>query len=424
MSSAAPPPVGEFEYKPLSGWALAGFITSCFFALIVLIAAGVALLKGTPLFFPAWMLLPAVFGFILCYVALGQIQSSDGILAGAALARYGMWIALLSGLGYGAYVFMVGLAVTQQAETFLASGPDSFFGTLQKGKDLSEVNAAFLMTQVPTMRQGVKITDAKLLADRFDVPDGPVDFGRLTAFRRHWLVRSLADGGVNDSKVESVGTKDWQYENKSFHVARTYRITGPEVVATVALTAESQDLEDGRQWFVNWNRLEKLDYTPTPFGAAMNEVRRHGYRCLGQWLKQDAAAAKEWDLDFAKFDETNWRGLLPDHPDAVKHLQKELGDKFAKPSLRMLEIPPDVQSELTPYEKLPGDRIRVDLPVLFRIPGATGIANYNVRLAVRADTVEKVDPQAIPKEYNLVPAKLKVISVTEAIEPKKGKGPG
>ncbi|MBX9681115.1 MAG: SUR7/PalI family protein [Gemmataceae bacterium] len=423
MSSAAPPPVGEFEYKPISGWALAGFLTSCFFALIVLVAAGIALLKGTPLFFPAWMLLPAVIGFILCYVALGQIQSSDGILAGAALARYGMWIALLSGLGYGAYVFMVGMAVTQQAETFLASGNDSFFGVLQKGKDPAEANAAFLMTQVPTMRQGVRISDAKLLADRFDVPEGPVDFGRLTAFRRHWLVRTLADGGAGDSKVESIGTKDWKYESKSFQVSRTYRITGPEVVATVALTAESQDLEDGRQWFVNWNRLDKMDYTPTPFGLAMNEVRRHGYRSLGQWLKQDAAG-KDWDIDFTKLDETNWRSLLPDHPEAVKHLQKELMGRFAQPSPRMLEIPPDVQTELTPYEKLPGGQIRVDLPVLFRVLGASGIANYNVRLAVRADTVEKVDPQAIPKEYNLVPAKLRVIAVSEAVEPKKGKGPG
>jgi len=421
MSNAAPPPVGEFDYKPLSGWALAGFGVSCFFALLVLIAAGVAIFKGTPLFFPVWMLFPAVIGFVLSYVALGQINLSEGVLSGAALARYGMWISLLSGLGYGAYFFTVGLAVTQQAERFFNNPQGGFLTLLQKGNEpqrgFANVNAAFLLTQTPSVRHGVSPDDSRLLAERFDQPEGPFDLGRLSSFRRQLLVRTLGDGGA-DSKIESLGTKNWQYENKSFHVTRSYRLTGPEMVVTVSLTAESQDLEDGRQWFVNWNKVQRLEAMATPWGEAMNAVRRNGYLRLGAWVAGEPAA-REWKIDFDKMDETDWAEVLPSHPEARRHIKKVLSEMFGKPAPWMFIIPPDAHDELTPYEKLPSGQVRVSLPVVFKIKGSVGIADYQVRVAVRAETKEKIDPAGLPRQIDLAPVKIRVENASQAVDLKK-----
>lgn len=416
MSNAAPAPAGDFEYKPLSGWALAGFILSSLFALVVVVTTGIALARGTPLFFPAWALTPALAAFVLCYIGQAKIQASEGILAGAALARYGMWMSLLAGLGYGAYVGMVGLAVTQQAEAFLNNPRDGFFAALQKGTP-ADVNAAFLMTQLPTVRQGVRVDNEKLLGDRFDQPEGPGDPGKLSMFRRGWIVRSIRDGGPEGTKIESLGARDWRFENKSFIVVRTYRISTPETNYVLAVQAESQDLDDGRQWFVNWNKTTKVEAETTPWGEAMHQVRYHGFRHVGGWLQQKGG--RDWTIDFDAMDGTDWSSILPDHPDARRAVKEKVKERFEKPFPGAFELPRDVQGELTPYEKLPSGQVRVDLPVEMKFVGVGGISNYQVRTAILAETKEKVDPGALPHEFNLVPKKIRVVHAVPIAEVRK-----
>src|SRR5688572_23490066 len=100
MNEPLPPSPGDEGYRPISGLALGGFIVSVVFAGLVLVSAAVALFKGAPIFYPMWVLLLAVVGFGLCFAGLTRIRAAEGTRAGESLARYGVGLALFSGLGY------------------------------------------------------------------------------------------------------------------------------------------------------------------------------------------------------------------------------------------------------------------------------------------------------------------------------------
>src|SRR5947209_15798016 len=151
-----PPPLSApTGYRPLSGFAIAGFLLACLFGLMVLVVAAVALVKGEPFFYPAWvMLLPAA-GLVISLVARSQVRSAEGTRAGEGLARAGIWISVLTGLGYLVYDRVTGLAVTSQANAFLMEEREEsgFFPHLIKGStSLTDFYAAFLLSQPPTQR--------------------------------------------------------------------------------------------------------------------------------------------------------------------------------------------------------------------------------------------------------------------------------
>src|SRR5260370_36951168 len=68
----------SIAYRPISGFAIAGFVAGCAFALLMLAMAAVALLQGAPFFFSPWILVMAAAGAVLCLVARGQICGSGG----------------------------------------------------------------------------------------------------------------------------------------------------------------------------------------------------------------------------------------------------------------------------------------------------------------------------------------------------------
>ena len=83
----APPPASETQaYRPLSGFALAGFAVSTLFTLVVLANTLIALVQGIPFFFPEWFVLLAGVGLVLSLLGQQQIRNSEGTRAGLALA--------------------------------------------------------------------------------------------------------------------------------------------------------------------------------------------------------------------------------------------------------------------------------------------------------------------------------------------------
>ena len=58
-------------------------------------------------------------GIVFSLIGQKQIQNSEGTRAGAKLARLGIWLSLLSGLGYLSYYYVTGLALQSQANAFL-----------------------------------------------------------------------------------------------------------------------------------------------------------------------------------------------------------------------------------------------------------------------------------------------------------------
>src|SRR5262245_51273310 len=139
MPEPTPPLAAErtgepLVYRPLSGLAIAGLTLSGVYAALVVASLVIAFLRHEPFFLPFWLLLLPLAGAVLCVLGLRQIKKAEGTRAGAALARAGLWLSVLAGVGYATYSSFTGLAIRQQANRFLMEkGADSgFFPRLQE----------------------------------------------------------------------------------------------------------------------------------------------------------------------------------------------------------------------------------------------------------------------------------------------------
>src|SRR5438128_1745040 len=91
------------QYKPLSLLAVAGLIVAGLFAVILLVNAGAAFFKGEPFFLGGVVIAVAMCGAVLSGLGLWQVATSEGTRAGAAIAKWGLGISIVGGLGYFTY---------------------------------------------------------------------------------------------------------------------------------------------------------------------------------------------------------------------------------------------------------------------------------------------------------------------------------
>jgi hypothetical protein len=124
----------DTEYRPISKLAVVG----------LLVALPSMLIFASENLF--WMLIiPIVPAIIMCSIGLRAIRSSEGNLAGEAVALLGLVIAVGSGLGW----LTMTLVTKYVTETEARSAVDDWISKLQKG----ESGAAYLMTKAPSARK-------------------------------------------------------------------------------------------------------------------------------------------------------------------------------------------------------------------------------------------------------------------------------
>jgi hypothetical protein len=307
-----PPPAETIAYRPLSGLALASLALSGLFAIVLLASLVVALIKGAPVFFSGWFLVLPVGGAVLGVLAQGRIRRAEGTLAGALLARWGMWLGLLGGLGYGAYYFATGLAVEQQANQFLmVEGEDTgFFPRLLKG----DVNRAFLLAVPYGRRGGTNPDDERQMAIEFDRP-ATRELGMLTQFRTNDLVPTVVEAGREHKPVHPLGVRGWAYEGGTYRVERVYRVTTREgqVDFLVPVIADQDPAGGGRKWHVDLKGVRALPGANlTPLGQTLAEVRQSANTFVMQWVKSQTMKVHQLRPEkdgFRPSDETPWEQI-------------------------------------------------------------------------------------------------------------------
>jgi hypothetical protein len=285
-----PPPAEAIVYRPVSGWAVAGFGIGALFAFVIAANTVVALAQGAPMFFPAWILSLAVVGIVCSLIGQRQIELSEGTRAGAKLARLGIWLSLLSGLGYLSYYYVTGLALQNQANEFLMvkNEEGGFFPLLKEAATKpSKLNAAFLLTLPASARAG-RPDDEVGMIQLHDQPGKDGAPGPLTQFREGYFPRILYKHLADDAEITPLGVQEWKYEMRSYKIYRTYRIKTKEVelellVAVFSTEAEAAGKE--RKWFVNLREstpnLKTITRTPTGEGVKL-------LRLLADlWLKRE-----------------------------------------------------------------------------------------------------------------------------------------
>lgn len=274
-------PVPTEVYRPLSRLALASLIVAAAYAVIIGVLAVVAFVTGKPLFLGIETLAIPALAAALAYIGRQQIRGSEGVLSGAALTTWALWLAGLSGLGFAAYYFGTYLAVTWQAGNFTRAWLDKIRG--------DKVMEAFLDTQKPEKRKNDKPGDRLYMYQAYGAGGGPMmRKGPLPAFLESEVFKVLRDG-TTAGEVKSLGVKDWNFAKDAYNVAELYEVKTPEGVYEVLIPVRgSQGPEfEGRQWQVAW---EGVGYVGTPrlteAGKALAQWRYQARQFGSAWLQR------------------------------------------------------------------------------------------------------------------------------------------
>src|SRR5581483_5022904 len=190
-----------------------------------------------------------VAGAVLSGMGWWQVQRSEGTLAGDKLARWGLLLSLLVGLGYWSYVGATYFAIGREADHF----GQKFVDKLAKRDTLS----AFLMALPPSERpaegEGARgQVEARFNAGQMNRSGG----GAFTSFSQTPFVRLLSLGG-DETKVEFAGVDKWGYVNVGYQVRLLYNIETPQISFVMELPVQGKEGKGaaGRQWFVMWDKV-------------------------------------------------------------------------------------------------------------------------------------------------------------------------
>jgi hypothetical protein len=271
-------------YRHISGYAIAGLIAGCFYALIVLVGCAAGLHAGTPMLLSPWVQAIALLGAGLSVVALVYIRYSEDTVAGTKLAIWSLLLNILFGLGYGAYYAATYFAIRQQAYTFALR----WFDLLEKDK----VNQAFLETREPAVRQRINPEDEDAINARFSAGSQQHSIAMRTpleSFRDKDFVRMLTQGG-SAAQITPMGVKDWGYERGGYIVQRTYEIATEEGLFEVLLTVQgtvSKTREfEGREWQVIFGASHLQNYQLSERAKEITELREQSNHFVDAWCNK------------------------------------------------------------------------------------------------------------------------------------------
>jgi hypothetical protein len=279
-------------YRRVSGMAVTSLTIVLFFAVCMLVGTIWSFRDHSPLLLPVWLQVLPVAAGALALAALYLIRHSEGTLAGARMAGWGWWLAVILALGYWAYYGATYFAVTQQADNFTRGwltrmAQHDFAGALldmqEPGqrlrinpKDIPNIDRAFARLAAAIARDTVPVRASEVLRT--------TDLGRL-----------LSQGGP-DSKITSLGVYEWVFKEGIYTVRRLYEVETTDGKWRVRVTvqgAESKSNEfPGRQWVILGTETS-LRLGEGENGLTMVSLTPEGQK-IGQLTQQAAAFLQDW----------------------------------------------------------------------------------------------------------------------------------
>jgi hypothetical protein len=313
LETHVPPPAPtaqDLVYRPVSPLAIAGLAIAVVYTVVVLGAAAAAFISGTPLMLDGWTFAFPVIGAALSAAGWWQVRRSEGTRVGLGLARWGLRLCVLVGLGYWAYSFANELALRMDAERFTAQ----WFDQLRQG----DLNSAFLMTLEPEKREGIRPTDAEDMS-RFKIAAAQSMGTPLQMFENQRIVRLIRQGGASTT-IEGLGVRDWNYERGNYLVQHAYRVRTREGEFDFLLVLRSTPAKGGRrgarQWYIM--RMDQLGIgKPSELGTT-----------AGAWGKQATDFGTRWlgRLNYREMVTAYWDTVTPaERQRRLPDVQKRLG---------------------------------------------------------------------------------------------------
>jgi hypothetical protein len=280
MSEPTTTPAPPVVYRPLSLVALVGAGLAGLFAAVVVIGGLVAFFSGDPWLLPVWSALVPITAGVLSALGLVQIQRSEGTLAGEKLARWGLALSVVVGLGYWAYVGTTYFAISREAEGFGR-------GFLEKLTH-AEVLSAFRYTLPPGERPADDANLRDQVEGRFNSVGQGGTKGAFANFSQAEYVRVLGIGGTGTT-FESLGVEDCTYTRGGYQVRLLYQVSTPQTSAVLDMTLQASEgkRSEGRRWQVLWEKTgmrRDLASKITDEGASLfSAARDSGEFLLKTW---------------------------------------------------------------------------------------------------------------------------------------------
>lgn len=244
----------DTEYRPISKLAVVG----------LLVALPSMLIFASENLF--WMLIiPILPAIIMCSIGLRAIRSSEGNLAGEAVALLGLVIAVGSGLGW----LTMTLVTKYVTETEARAAVDDWISKLQKG----EAGAAYLMTKAPGARKiNYNPEELNRLRKQFPHNQYASDFDNFLIepisglFLRYGDKMKMTYGGLLESKSQR-GSETYRFR---------YNIESPILNGSCIVVATSENYldDDGiRRDYVLRFDTNGMYAKDTPYGGELSFMR-------------------------------------------------------------------------------------------------------------------------------------------------------
>ncbi len=391
----------NLTYVPISNWAIAGLVVAGAFGVLVAVSTVFALYERGPVLFPEWTLALPILGALLSIIAYRKIADSEGTRTGLHLARWGLLISLVAGLGYFSYYYSLRLAHVHQANQFLMEeGPESgFFPKIENaGGSLALLAEPFLLTLPAGARPKLARTltpEERLreVINLFGTPGPKGEPSPWLSYQENYLVQSLARGG----RVVPLAVQSWSYQARSYRVLRLYKVTTGEFETEVELSVESSEAEEtgrNRKWFLNLNRvriLSKLHEVLTPLGKGVWNLQHSGDLYLrGPWMGR-LEAGEPWS-SYADVDQkTPWEKILMGPKEDVPAIRAALRFFFQHAGPKI--VPISLNHESTPtHWGLENDRFWVRRPVEISIPANPQHPDYVVHGYLKIALKQAIPP--------------------------------
>jgi hypothetical protein len=256
-------------YRPISGLAIAALGVAVMTAVIVLVIIAVSLVKGRAIL-ADWVVALAVLGLTLSVIARWQIRRSEGTRAGLGLTSTAIWLCLILGLGYAAFLAATQLAVRKQAQAVA----DQWFGLLAASKP----ELAFRLTRDPSQQSSIPLNE-EAIRRRFGATE-------LAAFIRSDLSRFYRSWD-DRVRAEWIGVKQLQATAAGYEVELNYLLRSPEGRFDVGVGVQgSDDPNTGeRIWQIAFGRTRVRDRQSTRLGQICDELQYECFRrFLPEWL--------------------------------------------------------------------------------------------------------------------------------------------
>lgn len=278
------PPLGSTAdpvgYVPVSWMAVAAFVVTDVFIIVLAVLAITSWKSKSPLIAPQLLFLPVV-AVVLAFAARRIVRNSEGTrtgeLFGFDLINSAWWGAVVVGLVYLTYLFAIEFSVRREAEGEVGRWV---------GQVLDEdLTRAFYRTRDPSERASIAPDNAAALEARYKID--------WVAFSQCDIVRTALRNPKQCQYVPG-GLKDWSIRAGGVECVATGTVVCPEGRFPMQFPLKAVDAAPGseggvgRQWQVVPTTTGYLRDEPrlTPYGWLLRDVQYQGKDVVHQFMAE------------------------------------------------------------------------------------------------------------------------------------------